>query len=106
MEVPDSNASLVYISRFGEIPNKCQPGKLQLSVDISSPQDHSINEYIDSSLYSLSYASVEDAAAFVFEAGCGSLLAKLDIGSVHPNSSGGSAPARFAVAQQGSRRYG
>ena len=85
VEVPYSNASLVHISRFGAIPKKRQPGKWRLIVDLSSPQEHSVNDYIDPSLCSLSYVSVEDAAAFVFKAGRGALLAKLDIKSAYRN---------------------
>ena len=85
VEVRYSNASLVHISRFGAIPKKRQPGKWRLIVDLSSPQEHSVNDYIDPSLCSLSYVSVEDAAAFVFKAGRGALLAKLDIKSAYRN---------------------
>ena len=85
MEVPYTNASLVHISRFGAIPKKHHPGKWRLIVDLSSPQEHNVNDYIDPSLCSLSYASVEDTAVFVFKAGRGALLAKLDIKSAYRN---------------------
>ena len=85
VEVPYSNASLVHISRFGAIPKKHQPGKWRLIVDLLFPQEHSVNDYIDPSLCSLSYPSVEDAAAFLFKAGRGALLAKLYIKSAYRN---------------------
>lgn len=53
-------------------------------VDLSSPKGASTNDFF-SPLCSLSYASVEDAAVYVFEAGRGTLLAKLDIKSAYCN---------------------
>jgi hypothetical protein len=44
-----------------------------------------VNDFIDPTLCSLSYASVEDAAACVFKAGRGSMLAKLDIKATYYN---------------------
>ena len=85
VEVPHSESSIVHISRFGAIPKKHQPGRWRLIVDLSSPLERSVNDYIDPSLCSLSYASVEDAAAFVLKAGQGTLLAKLDIKSAYRN---------------------
>lgn len=54
-------------------------------MDLSSPLERSVNDYIDPSLCSLSYASVDDAAAFVLKVGRGALLAKLDIKSAYRN---------------------
>ena len=54
-------------------------------MDLSSPKGASINDFIDPSFCSLTYASVEDAAAYVFKAGQGALLAKLDIKSAYRN---------------------
>ena len=85
VEVPPSEASVIHISRFGAIPKKHQPGRWRLIIDLSSPLNQSVNDFIDPSLCSLSYASVEDAAAFVFKAGRGALLAKLDIKSAYRN---------------------
>ena len=61
-------------------------------MDLSSPDNASVNDFIDPVLCSLSYSSVEDAAAFILRAGHGALLAKLDIKAayrnvpVHPNN--------------------
>ena len=79
MEVPDSVACGIHVSRFGAIPEKRQPGRWRLIVDLSSPSERSVNDYISPLLCSLSYVSVEDAASFVMKAGQGALLAKLDI---------------------------
>ena len=78
-------ASDVHVSKLGVIPKKHQQGKWRLIVDLSSPKGASINDFIDPSFCSLTYASVEDAAAYVFSAGQGALLAKLDIKSAYRN---------------------
>lgn len=78
-------SALVHVSKFGVIPKKYQPGKWRLIVDLSSPDGASVNDFIDPELCSLSYASVEDAAAFVFKAGRGAMLAKLDIKAAYRN---------------------
>ena len=65
VEVPCAGVDAIHISRFGAIPKKHQPGRWRLIVDLSSPQDRSVNDGIDATLCSLSYASVEDAAAFI-----------------------------------------
>ena len=65
VRVPCSSIYLIHVSRFGAIPKKHQPGKWRFIVDLSSPQNLSVNDSIDPSLCSLTYASVEDAAAFV-----------------------------------------
>ena len=50
-------------------------------MDLSSPLEWSVNDFIDLSLCSLSYASMEDAAAFAIKAGQGTLLSAYPI---HP----------------------
>ena len=75
----------IHISRMGVIPEKHQPGKWRLIVNLSTPTGASVNNFVDPGLCSLSYASVEDAAAFLFRDGKGALLAKLDIKSAYRN---------------------
>ena len=67
VEVPPSEASVIHISRFRVIPKKRQPGRWRLIVDLSSPLNQSVNDFIDPSLCSLSYTSVKDAAAMAME---------------------------------------
>ena len=74
-----ANVPFVQVSRFGAIPKKNQQGKWRLITDLSSPQGHSVNDGIDPALCSLSYTSVDDAAAEICAMGRGTLLAKLDI---------------------------
>ena len=74
-------------------PKKNQQGKWRLITDLSSPQGHSVNDGIDPALCSLSYTSVDDAAAEICAMGRGTLVAKLDIKNayrivpVHPEDS-------------------
>ena len=83
--VPPRWRANVHLSRFGVIPKKRQPGKWRLIVDLSSPDGASVNDFIDTSVCSLKYASVDDAAEFVLRSGQGTLLAKLDIKSAYRN---------------------
>ena len=69
----------VHISRYGVIPNKSQPGKWRLIIDLSHPDGSSVNDAISSALCSLSYASVHDAADIILQLGRNIQLAKLDM---------------------------
>ena len=51
--------------------------------DLSFPQEHSVNDGIDSSLCSLSYTTVDDIAAVLAQQGKGALLAKVDFESAY-----------------------
>ena len=89
--VPPEAAVGVHISRFGVIPKWHQPGKWRLILDLSSPDDRSINNGIDKNLCSLQYESVDDAARILMGLGKGAKLAKMDIAHayrnvpIHPN---------------------
>lgn len=80
----------VHINRFGVIP-KSTPGKWRLIVDMSSPEGGSVNDGIQESMCSLSYATVEDATQGIVDYGTGALLTKIDIRNayrvvpVHPD---------------------
>ena len=54
-------------SRFGVIPNHNQPGKLQLSLDLSSPHNHSVNDGIMRALYSVKYATIDQAVTSILD---------------------------------------
>ena len=78
----------IHTSRFGVIP-KSTPGKWRLIVDMSSPEGGSVNDGIQESWYSLSYATVMDAAQGITAYGRGALMIKVDIRnayieSIHP----------------------
>ena len=68
---------------MGIIPKPHQPGKYRLIVDLSAPQEFSVNDGISSELCSLHYASVADAAAIVKTLGQGALMAKLDLSQAY-----------------------
>ena len=78
------------ISPFGVIPKSSQLGKWRLIVNLSAPNEFSVNDCIDSNLTSLSYISVDDIIEQVLVLGKGTQLAKMDIESafrtvpVHP----------------------
>ena len=46
---------------------------------LSAPVGFSINDFIDPSMYSLSYCSVDDAYEFINQLGPGTLLSKIDL---------------------------
>ena len=80
-----------HISPFGVIPKSNQRGKWRLIVNLSAPDDFSVNDGIDGSLTSLTYVKVDDIIEQVLSLGKGSLMAKMDIESafrivpVHPD---------------------
>ena len=74
----------IHISSFGVIPKKT-PGKWRLIVDLSSPEERSVNDGVDEKYCSLHYVSVDDAAKAIVAKGQGSLLAKVDIASAYRN---------------------
>ena len=68
----------IHISRFGVIP-KGSSGKWRLILDLSSPEGASVNDGIEITHCSLSYATVDEAAGQVALLGRGALMAKVDI---------------------------
>ena len=82
------------INHFGVIPKSNQLGKWQLTVDLLHPSGHSINDGIDPELYTLSYASMDDAIVTILCLGRGTLLAKLDL----PNNFGTSRWHHYRVS--------
>ena len=79
------------LSPFGVIPKSSQPGKWRLIVDLSSPENGSVNTGIEPELCSLHYLRLDEVLGAITQAGRGSQLAKMDIESayrmipVHPN---------------------
>ena len=73
----------VQISRFGVIPKGHQKDKWRLILDLSHPENYSVNDVIDPELCSLSYTSVDHAARMIVAQGKGALLAKLDLESAY-----------------------
>ena len=75
----------IHTSRFGVIPKRSQPGKWRLTLDLSSPDGHSVNDGISSDICSMSYASVDHAAQIISQLGQDALMAKIDIAHAYRN---------------------
>ena len=73
----------IHTSPIGLVPKSSQPGKFRLIIDLSSPPGHSVNDGVDPSLSSLSYATVGHAVALCRSFGPGALMAKLDLKSAY-----------------------
>ena len=69
----------MHINRFGVISKHHQVDKWCLIVDLSHPEDYSVNNVIPSHLCSLSCITVDDAIQEILKMGPGALLAKVDI---------------------------
>ena len=69
-----ANLLNIHISLFGVIPKKGRPNRL--IQDLSSPENHSVNDGIPKTWCSLHYLSVLDV---VEQLGHGVLLGKMDI---------------------------
>ena len=61
------------------VQNRLADGGWRIIYHLSAPVGFSINDYIDSSTYSLSYYSVDDTYAFINQIGPGILLSKIDL---------------------------
>ena len=75
--IPDS--PLIQISRFGVLPKSGCPGKWCWILDLSSPHGNSVNDTIQKDVFSLKYATVDQAVWWILRLGPGTLLAKIDI---------------------------
>lgn len=76
--LPAHMLSQVHLSPIGLVP-KAHTNKWRMIVDLSHPENESINSGILPSLCSLRYASVDDAVRIIQTLGVGTQLVKLDI---------------------------
>ena len=89
--LPSRIARYTHRSRIGVVPKGHNTGKWRLITDLSFPPGFSVNDGISSALCSLSYISVDTAAAVITSLGQGTLLAKIDVQAayrlipVHPD---------------------
>lgn len=67
------------IVTFKGYSKKSPPGKWRLSVDLSHPNEASVNDGISSASCSLSYVSVDETADIILKLGRNTQLAKMDI---------------------------
>ena len=85
--LPPLAAQHAHHNRIGVIPKGHAPDKWRLITDLSFPLDRSVNDSIDPSLCSLSYVSIDAAAAIVAALGAAlykiSVLLKHQIGVEH-----------------------
>jgi len=77
---------LTYISSFGVIPQKGQPAKWCLTVDLSSPQRSSLNDGIDPDEFSMHYIKPNQIISMVLKHGPGALMAKFDVEAAYCNT--------------------
>ena len=75
---------IIHISPFGVIPKK-EKGKWRLIVDLSHPDDHSVNDGICRDRSSLAYVSIDNLAEVVLALGRGCFLGKCDVRSAYRN---------------------
>ncbi len=69
----------IHCNPFGVIPKKNKPGKFRLIVNLSAPDNHSVNDGINKELASLSYVTVDEVAKTVTSLGRGAEMVKMDI---------------------------
>ena len=75
----------VHCSPFGVIPKKRKPGKWRLILNLSAPDEASVNDGIPKELCSQEYASVDELVVEVLKRGVGTELAKADISRAYRN---------------------
>ena len=71
--------SIVHCSSLGLVPKGRNSGCWRMIVDLSFPQGRSVNDEIDPSLCSLTYASIDDTLQFITRLGTNTLLLKIDL---------------------------
>ena len=69
----------IHTSPVGAIPKRNKPGKYQLIMALSSPKNSSVNDGIDPTLSSLSYAFINHLSVLIQSLGRGAMLVKVDI---------------------------
>ena len=74
---PSPSITPFYVSPLGGVPKS--DGSIRLVLDCSSPRGSSVNDGIEKSEYSVTYAKFDDAVDIVRSLGKGSFMAKLDI---------------------------
>ena len=73
------------VSSFGVIPQKGQPGKWCLIVDLSSPHGSSVNDGIDLDEFSMHYIHLDQIINMIAKHGPGALMAKFDVEAAYRN---------------------
>ena len=79
LQAPPFPITNLHISRFGVIPKKGNDWRLTL--DLSFPFEHSVNDGINKDEFCLQYCRVKDAIDMIVKTGKGELMGKVDIKS-------------------------
>ena len=83
--VAKAKARHIHWSPFGVIPKKNKPSKWRLILNLSAPEETSINDGIPKKLCSLAYMSVDDLVHQAMAAGKGADMAKIDVSQAYRN---------------------
>ena len=75
----------LYVSSFGVIPKRGQPGTWCLIVDLSSPEGARVNDGIDPDKFTLHYIKLDQVIRVVSKLGVGALMAKFDVEAGYRN---------------------
>ena len=67
------------LSPISLIPQTHQPGRWCLIVDLFSPPNGTVNDWIDPVLCSMQYATIDQAVSLIRNLGKGTQLSKLDL---------------------------
>ena len=78
-------APRLHVSSFGVIPEKGQPGKWRLIVDLSFPGGANVNDGINPDEFTLHYITVDQVIRMVSQFGEGALMAKFDVEAAYRN---------------------
>ena len=84
-ELSDQRPSGLQVSPLGVVPKKGRPNKWRMIMDLSSPEDHSVNDGIIKESCSFHYTSINEAAVQVLACGPGTLMAKMDVQQAYCN---------------------
>jgi len=75
----------IHVSPFGVIPKKGRPNRWWLILDLSAPENHSVNNGIPKNWCSLQYLSVSDMVEQIVHLDPGALLGKMYIRQAYRN---------------------
>ena len=80
-----AGTSFIHLNPLGAIPKKGRINQWRLIMDLSSPNEHSVNDGISKEICTCHYISVDQAVAHIHKLGQGSLMAKMDIKHAYRN---------------------
>ena len=78
----EAKAMGIHCSPFAK---RNKPGKFRLILNLSAPENHSVNDGISRELATLSYVTVDEVIDRVLKLGRGTLMAKMDIKQAYRN---------------------